>query len=146
LGGFSVGPSSSTGQNKRIESLPKAVAPVPTGRPHLVGISSIRPDTSFQIFEQSTGELRKSGVLAPRNGEELCSVRGAFVVKSNAIEFLHVRIDNISYNIPPDKSGFDPAYFPDPETTPPAVLPTNKAAPTKSGTANGKANTTPKGR
>ncbi len=91
----------------------------------------MRPDISYQIIEQGTGELRKSGMLAPRNGEEVCSVRGAFVVKSNAIEFLHVRIDNISYNIPPDKSGFDPAYFPDPETTPPVPANTSKTPPSK---------------
>jgi hypothetical protein len=111
-----------------------------------VGISSVRPDISYQIFEQSTGDLRKSGVLAPRNGEDLCSVRGPFVVKSNAIEFLHIRIDNISYVIPPDRSGFDPAYFPDPETTPPAVVPSNKPNTSKTAPVVGKSKGTSKDR
>ena len=78
----------------------------------------MQPGTSFRLVEVDTQEERTSGLLHPREPEATTLVRGEFMLESNAIENLSVRIDGIIYGIPADSFGRTPVKFPDPLTVP----------------------------
>ena len=79
----------------------------------------MQPNTAFRLTEKDTTEERASGNLQPRDAEVRVMVRGEFVVESNAIENLAVRIDGFPYQIPPDAFGSKPVLFQDAATVPP---------------------------
>lgn len=91
----------------------------PTGRPHVVGLTSLQLGTTFQLIEMNTGEIRQSGTISPRDKEMQINIKGSFTLHSNAVEFLRVRIDGLSYAIPDEAIGKMAVQFPDLETVPP---------------------------
>lgn len=92
-------------------------------------ISALQPNTSCQVRELNSGEVRYNQVLSPRLKDVFVSVKGPFNVKSNAIENLEVAIDGIPYLVG-DLRGTQMATFPDPDTAPPPV----PVTPVKGGT------------
>ena len=91
----------------------------PTGRPHVVGLTALQLGTTYQIIETNTGEIRESGTGSPPDKEVRINIKGPFTLRSNAVEFLRVRIDGISFAIPDEAIGTLAVQFPDPETVPP---------------------------
>ncbi|MEI6461013.1 MAG: hypothetical protein WCO73_03595 [Verrucomicrobiota bacterium] len=91
----------------------------PTGRPHVVGLTALQLGTAYQLIETNTGEIRKYGTISPQDKEVQINIKGSFTLRSNAVEFLRVRIDGLSYAIPDEAIGTQAVQFPDPETVPP---------------------------
>ncbi len=90
----------------------------PPGRLHQVGIRALQAGVSYRLWELDTHEERAGGLLQARDPEVRVMVRGEFMLESNAIENLSVRIDGIIYGIPADSFGRTPVKFPDPLTVP----------------------------
>ncbi|NBS04715.1 MAG: hypothetical protein EBS64_05780 [Verrucomicrobia bacterium] len=79
----------------------------PQGRPHVVVLTTLQPG----------------------NKEVRINIKGPFTLRSNAVEFLRVQIDGISFAIPDEAIGTLAVEFPDPETVPPpppAAIPVGK--------------------
>lgn len=91
----------------------------PQGRPHVVVLTTLQPGTTYQLTETNTGEIRQSGTISPGNKEVRINIKGPFTLRSNAVEFLRVQIDGISFAIPDEAIGTLAVEFPDPETVPP---------------------------
>jgi hypothetical protein len=91
----------------------------PQGRLHQVGIKALQSGVSYHLREVGSAEERASGLLQTRDPEVRVMVRGEFVVESNAIENLSIRIDGVPFGIPADSFGRAPVKFPDPTTVPP---------------------------
>jgi len=79
----------------------------------------LQSGVSYRLEEADSHEERASGLLQARDPEVRVMVRGEFLLESNAIEHLSVRIDGVVYAIPPDTFGRTPVKFPDPTTVPP---------------------------
>lgn len=110
------------------------------GRPHLVGITALQGGTSCLLRETNSGEVRYNNILGSSGKEIFVTVKGGFTVTSNAIEYLSVTIDGVSYNPPPELIGRETISLDDKETSPPVQLPAPaKGAPTKASPAKGSA-------
>jgi hypothetical protein len=96
------------------------VAKLP-GRLHQVGIKALQSGVSYHLRELGSHEERASGLLQARDPEVRVMVRGEFVLESNAIENLSVRIDGVPFGIPPKAFGRTPVKFLDQTTVPPSA-------------------------
>jgi hypothetical protein len=79
----------------------------------------LQSGVSYRLWEVATHEERAGGLLQARDPEVRVMVRGEFMLESNAVENLSVRIDGVLYGIPADSFGRTPVKFPDPTTVPP---------------------------
>ena len=77
----------------------------PQGRLHQVGIKALQSGVSYHLRELDSHEERPSGLLQARDPEVRVMVRGEFVLESNAIENLSVRIDGVTLASRPTRSG-----------------------------------------
>lgn len=109
------GSSSGTG-------LKKTSAPAKLeGRPHLVALRAPRGYARYEVVEVNTGDVRATGQLGPRDKEIRFSVKGGFILRSNALASLEVRVDEVLY--PPEDLGSSPVRFPDLDSVPPPPPP-----------------------
>ncbi len=116
---YQVGPPDKAGRTE--QGTPSPTVAKPPGRLHQVGIKALQSGVSYHLRELDSHEERASGLLQARDPEVRVMVRGEFVLESNAIENLSVRIDGVTFGIPADTFGRTPVKFPDPTTVPPAA-------------------------
>ena len=92
---YQVGPPNKAGRTE--PGTPPPTVAKPPGRLHQVGIKALQSGVSYHLRELDSHEERASGLLQARDPEVRVMVRGEFVLESNAIENLSVRIDGVIY-------------------------------------------------
>lgn len=75
----------------------------------------------YEVVEVNSGEVRATGQLGPRDKEIRFSVRGGFLLRSNAVQNLEVRVDDVLYSA--EDLGPSPVRFPDLDSVPPPPAP-----------------------
>lgn len=87
----------------------------------MVALRAPKGRARYEVVEANTGEVRSAGQLGPRDKEIRFGVRGGFVLRSDALANLEVRVDDVLYS--KEDLGDSPVRFPDLDTAPPPPPP-----------------------